>query len=100
VFRGFGIAYVRFLWPDAGDGWIILITSAVFGLAHLYQGLRGVVLTGLVGAAFASMTLTTGSLVPAIAVHAMVDLRILGLPDLSPELAPDLAPDLAPQPAD
>ncbi len=83
VFRGFGFAYVRFLWPDATDGWLIVITSVVFGLAHLYQGLRGVVLTGLAGAVFASMTVTTGSLLPAIAVHAMVDLRILGLPDLA-----------------
>jgi hypothetical protein len=87
VFRGFGFAYVRFLWPGATDGWLILITSVVFGLAHLYQGGRGVVLTGLAGAAFASMTVTTGSLLPAIAVHAMVDLRILGLPDLTTDEA-------------
>jgi len=91
VFRGFGIAYVRFLWPDAADGWIVLITSVCFGLAHLYQGLRGVVLTGLVGVVFASLTLTTGSLLPAIAVHAMVDLRILGLPDLARDVIPDVA---------
>jgi membrane protease YdiL (CAAX protease family) len=105
VFRGFGFAYVRFLWPDVNDAWLILITSAVFGFAHLYQGLRGVVLTGLVGAAFASMTITTGSLVPAIVVHAMVDLRILGLPDLARDVIgnpapPPATPIVEPQPAD
>jgi membrane protease YdiL (CAAX protease family) len=110
VFRGFGFAYVRFLWPGVTDGWLILVTSAVFGLAHLYQGPRGVVLTGLAGAAFASMTLTTGSLLPAITVHAMVDLRILGLPDLARDFigtpvppippVPPVAPVVEPEPAE
>jgi membrane protease YdiL (CAAX protease family) len=107
LFRGFGFAYVRFLWPGVGDGWLILITSAAFGFAHLYQGPRGVILTGLVGAVFASITLTTGSLVPAIIVHAMIDLRILALPDLSARppveaIDPDesVEPGLQPAPAD
>jgi len=98
VFRGFGFAYVRFLWPGVTDGWLIVITSVAFGLAHLYQGPRGVVLTGLAGAAFASMTITTGSLVPAIVVHAMVDLRILGLPDLARDVIVTPTPQV--QPAD
>jgi membrane protease YdiL (CAAX protease family) len=104
VFRGFGFAYLRFLWPGITDGWLIVITSAVFGLAHLYQGPRGVVLTGLAGVAFASMTITTGSLLPAIVVHAMVDLRILGLPDLARDVigapAPQLPPIVEPRPAE
>jgi membrane protease YdiL (CAAX protease family) len=101
VFRGFGFAYVRFLWPGVTDGWLIVITSVVFGLAHLYQGPRGVVLTGLAGAVFASMTITTGSLLPAIAVHAMVDLRILGLPDLARDVLPPPVPSaVGPQPAE
>jgi CAAX protease family protein len=101
VFRGFGFAYVRFVWPGVTDGWLIVITSVVFGLAHLYQGPRGVVLTGLAGAVFASMTVTTGSLLPAIAVHAMVDLRILGLPDLARDVLPaPVPPAVRPQPAD
>jgi membrane protease YdiL (CAAX protease family) len=101
VFRGFGFAYVRFIWPGVTDGWLIVITSVVFGLAHLYQGPRGVVLTGLAGAVFASMTVTTGSLLPAIAVHAMVDLRILGLPDLARDVLPaPVPPAVRPQPAE
>jgi membrane protease YdiL (CAAX protease family) len=101
VFRGFGFAYVRFLWPGVTDGWLIVITSVVFGLAHLYQGPRGVLLTGLAGAVFASMTVETGSLLPAIAVHAMVDLRILGLPDLARDVLPmPVPPAVSTQPAD
>jgi membrane protease YdiL (CAAX protease family) len=50
---------------------------------------------------FASMTVTTGSLLPAIAVHAMVDLRILGLPDLARDVLPPPAPTaVRPQPAE
>jgi len=84
LFRGFGIAYVRWLWPDATHTALIGLTSASFGLAHLYQGLRGVLLTGLVGAYLAWLVLSTGSLLPAMIIHALLDLRILALPDLTP----------------
>ncbi len=50
MFRAFGIAYLRWLWPGASRLWVIVLTAAAFGLVHLYQGPRGVVLTGLVGA--------------------------------------------------
>jgi uncharacterized protein len=83
MFRGFGIAYVRWLWPAASRPFIIAVTAAAFGFAHLYQGARGVLLTGAVGAYLAWLTLSTGSLLPAIAVHALIDLRILALPDLN-----------------
>jgi membrane protease YdiL (CAAX protease family) len=83
VFRGFGIAYVQWLWPAASRPFIIAATAAAFGFAHLYQGTRGVLLTGAVGAYLAWLTLSTGSLLPAIAVHALIDLRILALPDLN-----------------
>ena len=82
VFRGFGIAYVRWLWPGASQPFIIVVTAAAFGFAHLYQGTRGVLLTGLVGAYLAWLTLATGSLVPAMVIHALIDLRVLALPDL------------------
>jgi membrane protease YdiL (CAAX protease family) len=82
LFRGFGIAYVRWLWPGATHAVLIIATAVPFGLAHLYQGARGVLLTGIVGAFLASVVLSTGSLLPAIAIHALVDLRVLALPEL------------------
>jgi uncharacterized protein len=84
IFRGFGFAYVEWLWPGVTHFWLIAITSAAFGVAHLYQGVRGVLLTGLVGAVLASLVLATGSLVPAMVIHALVDLRVLALPPLVP----------------
>jgi membrane protease YdiL (CAAX protease family) len=82
LFRGFGIAYVRWLWPGASDAALIALTAASFGLVHLYQGARGVVLTTLVGAYLASVTVSAGSLLPAMVMHALLDLRVLALPDL------------------
>jgi membrane protease YdiL (CAAX protease family) len=87
LFRGFGIAYVRWLWPTASRSALIVVTAAGFGFAHLYQRTRGIVLAGLLGGYFAWVTLSTGSLLPAMAMHALVDLRILALPDLD---QPDL----------
>lgn len=87
LFRGFGIAYVRWLWPAASHTGLIVLTAVPFGFAHLYQGPRGIVLAGLLGAWFAWLTLSMGSLWPAIAIHALVDLRVLALPDLD-QVAP------------
>jgi membrane protease YdiL (CAAX protease family) len=84
LFRGFGIAYLRWLWPGSPRVAVIAITAVAFGLVHLYQGPRGVVLTGLVGAYLAWLVLSTGSLLPAMVIHALLDLRILALPDLTP----------------
>lgn len=50
-----------------------------FGIAHLYQGLGGVLATGLVGALMLCVYLASGSLLLAIAVHALLDLRAVVL---------------------
>ncbi len=83
LLRGFAIAYLHWLWPAVPRIWVIVITAAAFGLVHLYQGPRGVVLTGLVGAYLTWLVLTTGSLFPAMIIHALLDLRVLALRDLS-----------------
>jgi membrane protease YdiL (CAAX protease family) len=91
LLRGFGTAYLRWLWPSVPDWAVVAVTAAVFGLDHLYQGTRGVVLTTLVGAVLGSIVINTGSLFPAIVIHALLDLRVLALPDLS---APGRGEDL------
>jgi len=88
VFRGFGIAYLRWLWPASPQWAVIAITAGAFGWVHLYQGPRGVILTGLVGAYLAWLVLSTGSLVPAMVIHALLDLRVLALPNFDREPAP------------
>jgi membrane protease YdiL (CAAX protease family) len=98
IFRGFAVAYLRWLWPAAPRSAIIVITAGAFGLGHLYQGARGVILTGLVGAYLAWLVLSTGSLLPAMVIHALLDLRILALPNLRAP-APAGAGGVAPAPS-
>jgi membrane protease YdiL (CAAX protease family) len=80
LYRGFGLAALRWAAPGAGRPVLIAVTAAAFGLAHLYQGRLGVTLTGLLGAYFAWIAISTGSLVPVMLLHALIDLRILALP--------------------
>jgi membrane protease YdiL (CAAX protease family) len=51
-----------------------LIAAAVFGLAHAYQGPKGIVKTGAVGLVMGLIVLATGWLCPAMIIHALVDL--------------------------
>ena len=88
LFRGFLLAYVAWLWPHATNTQLIVVTSIAFGIAHLYQGVLGVVVTGVVGVLLASMVIDGGSLLPAIVVHALIDFRIIFLPELSPLRSP------------
>lgn len=77
AYRGFLAELVRTLAPSWGWLPVALVTGTVFGLAHLYQGPKGVLLTGLLGVALSSIVETTGSLVVAMVVHALIDVRSL-----------------------
>lgn len=89
LYRGFGLAALRWLSPELGSGQLIILSGAAFGFAHLYQGAMGVVVTGVLGGYFAWIVISTGSLVPVIALHALLDVRILALPlDAVPLLDP------------
>jgi uncharacterized protein len=52
------------------------LSAPVFGLAHAYQGRRGIVRTSLVGVAFVAVLALSDSLYPAIALHAIIDLAV------------------------
>lgn len=52
----------------------MVATSVIFGLAHVYQGVGGVLKTTVVGLVMAFLTLMSGSLLPAIVLHAVIDL--------------------------
>jgi uncharacterized protein len=51
-----------------------LVSSILFGFAHIYIGIPHVIRTVIVGAVFAVVVLGTGSLWPAIVLHAAIDL--------------------------
>ena len=89
LFRGFvlwALAQVTPTWWQAG-----LVQALLFGLAHAYQGPRGVFLTFVVGAFLTGIVWISGSLWPAMLVHALLDLnagdlaiRVAGLPQARP----------------
>ena len=54
--------------------WVALVlSSALFGLGHAYQGRSGVVKTGLVGLVMGLVYLGTGSLLPGMVLHTLID---------------------------
>ncbi len=54
-----------------------LLAALVFGALHAYQGWVGVVATGVVGLLFTLLYVASGSIVLAILVHVLFDLRTL-----------------------
>lgn len=55
----------------------VIISCAIFGAAHLYQGAAGVISTAILGLIFSAIFLTAGTLVMPMILHALIDLRIL-----------------------
>ncbi len=72
LYRGFLIWYLALLVPFAAA---VAVSALLFGMAHAYQGVRGVLQTGLVGLALGLLYVLTGSLWVPMAVHAFVDLN-------------------------
>lgn len=88
AYRGYAITV---LVPVLGVPGAVVLTSAVFGVLHGYQGALGIFRTGVMGAMLAWGFLSSGSLWPPIVAHTMIDLVAglwLGERLLSPERPP------------
>jgi membrane protease YdiL (CAAX protease family) len=71
LFRGFMIWYLQH-WMGLIQA--ALLSSALFGLGHAYQGVRGILTTGLVGVFMAGVYLLSGSIWLCMLIHALMDL--------------------------
>jgi len=72
LFRGFVMGA---LFRVGLDAWlVVVVSSAMFGLAHLYQGKGGSVGTGILGALFGSVRIVYQSLLPAAVWHTALDI--------------------------
>lgn len=60
------------------------LSALVYAVAGMYQGRSGVIAFGLVGALFAGLYVSTGSLLLPIAVHIALSVRDLTLPEPEP----------------
>jgi uncharacterized protein len=88
-FRGFLLYYLAAYLPNTTRWERVLATAIVFGVAHIYQGWKLAIGTGVLGLILASIYLLTGSLFLPMVVHAAIDLRVLLIfqPQPSPMLA-------------
>jgi membrane protease YdiL (CAAX protease family) len=71
LYRGFAMAaFVRAGFPIWAS---VVVSSILFGAAHLYQGRGGAIGTGILGLLFGAFRSLTGSLVPVSMWHAAID---------------------------
>lgn len=79
VFRGWLLSTLHGRFGLSGTA-LILVAAAIFGLAHAYQGITGIVLTAFLGAVFCGIYVATGSLLVPILLHVLIDVRFAVLP--------------------
>jgi membrane protease YdiL (CAAX protease family) len=72
VFRGFVIAAL--FRAGLGAWTAVILSSLMFGLAHLYQGKGGSVGTALLGMLFAGVKIAYDSILPVVVWHAILDI--------------------------
>ena len=74
AYRGYAIPAVIVAGGSAPVA--LALTSAAFAVLHSYQGVLGVVRTGVVGVIMGGVFLYTGSLWPPIVGHVLIDLAV------------------------
>ena len=62
------------IFPNISPVIIVIVTSAIFGIAHLYQGIRGMILTAAGGALAGCLYLVTHSIAPVMLLHFFIDI--------------------------
>jgi membrane protease YdiL (CAAX protease family) len=77
IFRGFLLFYLHTSPWKLDLTLALLISSVIFGLQHLYQGVNGVMASSVMGLMLGLLFLLTGNLVFPIALHTVMDLRLL-----------------------
>lgn len=70
IYRGFVFFHLRGVLDLVSA---LLLAALLFGLAHVYQGARGVLQTSALGALFTLPVIATGSLLPGMVAHFAVD---------------------------
>jgi uncharacterized protein len=71
LYRGF--AMTAFARAGLSSWSVVVLSSLLFGIAHLYQGRGGLLGTTLLGFVFGATRLATGSLFPVVVWHIAID---------------------------
>jgi membrane protease YdiL (CAAX protease family) len=77
LYRGFLWFYLSTWLPGLPLWAIFLVTSLIYGLSRAYQNLWGVLQGGLAGAILAFLFWFSGTLLPAMIFHTLIDLRFI-----------------------
>ncbi|HEX2072258.1 MAG TPA: CPBP family intramembrane glutamic endopeptidase [Geodermatophilus sp.] len=88
LYRGFFLAVAAALAGGLSAPALVVVAAAGFGVAHAYQGIAGVVTTGVLGGVLAGLYVDTGSLLLPVLLHVIIDLRFLLVPAAALPAAP------------
>lgn len=76
----FRLALPAIVFGITGNAAVSIVASlAVFGALHAYQGVAGIIGSTIIGTLLMGVYLLTGSILAAIVLHALIDLRSLVL---------------------
>jgi membrane protease YdiL (CAAX protease family) len=75
AYRGFLFYYLGRYLPGAGPLELLVLTSILFGVAHVYQGWRGMAATTVAGFIMGGLYIVSGSLLLPVLTHAFGNMR-------------------------
>jgi CAAX protease family protein len=75
--RGFFLRYLHTSPFHLSLAAAVLLAAVVFGANHIYQGIKGAIVTGVTGLVFTAILLVTGSLWAGMVFHAVTNLSVL-----------------------
>jgi len=74
LFRGFIFFLLQAVFPNMPMPFMLLIVIIIFGMAHAYQGIQGIIRTMISGALYGSLFLVMGSLILPMFLHFVMDI--------------------------
>lgn len=81
VFRGAMAVFLLALPFEFSIGTVAIISAVIFGIAHYYQGAKGMLGAGLFGYAIFNIYVASGSLLLPIVIHLIIDLKFVFTPN-------------------
>lgn len=88
IYRGFLINYLMGAPTNLNVTLATVVSSLIFGMAHIYQGVRGAIGSSILGLIFALLFVMTGNLALPMLLHALIDARVLLMVSEGMDLAP------------
>ena len=77
LYRAFLIPYLHYNFKVQDWTILAILSGVIYGLSRLYQGFKGFSQTALTGFAYTYVYLFSGSVLPAMVFHILVELRTL-----------------------